>query len=161
MEKRLRYSFRRAARAMAITSSTTAVAFFANGLSSIQHIQVFGIFAGIIVPLNYFLVIMVFPPAVVWYEENIIAKVTDDCGNPVMDEMGNEQYKRPMCICWGRFKKKKEIELDEDGKPLAKLSRTERFFDEKINWFVGHPIIRLSIIAFSLLIYGFAIWGTS
>jgi protein dispatched 1 len=36
MEKRLTYAFRRAARAMAITSSTTAVAFFANGLSSIQ-----------------------------------------------------------------------------------------------------------------------------
>jgi predicted RND superfamily exporter protein len=36
LEKRLTYSFRRAARAMAITSSTTAVAFFANALTPIQ-----------------------------------------------------------------------------------------------------------------------------
>ena len=35
IEKRLSYSFRRAARAMAITSSTTAVAFFANALTPI------------------------------------------------------------------------------------------------------------------------------
>ena len=85
IEKRLSYSFRRAARAMAITSSTTAVAFFANALTPIQQIQTFGIFAGIIVPVNYLLVIMVFPPAVVWYEENIIAKVKDENGNPVLD----------------------------------------------------------------------------
>jgi hypothetical protein len=36
--KRMTYAFRRAARAMAITSSTTAVAFFANALSKIQQI---------------------------------------------------------------------------------------------------------------------------
>jgi len=35
-EQRLAYSFRRSARAMAITSSTTAVAFFANGLSKLM-----------------------------------------------------------------------------------------------------------------------------
>jgi hypothetical protein len=35
VEKRLTYSFRRAARAMAITSSTTAVAFFASAPSPI------------------------------------------------------------------------------------------------------------------------------
>jgi len=106
MEKRLTYSFRRAARAMAITSSTTAVAFFANALTPIQIIQVFGIFAGTIVPVNYLLVIMVFPPAVVWYEENINAKVKDEWGNVVLDAEGNEQWKCPGCICWGRCKKK-------------------------------------------------------
>jgi hypothetical protein len=35
MLKRMTYAFRRASRAMAITSSTTAVAFFANAFSSI------------------------------------------------------------------------------------------------------------------------------
>jgi len=76
---------------MAITSSTTAVAFFANGLSKLVTISSFGWFAGVIVPVNYLLVIMILPPATVWYEENIVAK----------DEQGN--WKRPCCICWGRI----------------------------------------------------------
>jgi len=91
-EKRLAYSFRRSVRAMAITSSTTAVAFFANSFSPLMNIAAFGIFAGIIVPINYFLVIMIFPPAVVWYEDAIL-------NNPKMS----------CCICWGKcIKSKKE-----------------------------------------------------
>jgi hypothetical protein len=58
---------------MAITSSTTAVAFFANGLSKLVTISSFGWFAGVIVPVNYLLVIMILPPAAVWYETVIIA----------------------------------------------------------------------------------------
>ena len=81
---------------MAITSSTTAVAFFANGMSKLITISSFGWFAGVIVPVNYLLVIMIFPPAVIWYEEKIIAK----------DEEG--KYKRPCCICWGRCMKSKK-----------------------------------------------------
>ena len=75
---------------MAITSSTTAVAFFANAFSPMLNIAAFGIFAGIIVPINYFLVVMIFPPAVVWYEEKIL-------NNP----------KCSACICWGKCIKKK------------------------------------------------------
>lgn len=97
---------------MAITSSTTAVAFFANAASPIQQISTFGIFAGVIVPVNYLLVIMVFPPAVVWYEENIIAKAKDEQGNILLDADGNEQWKRPRCICWAKCKKKEEVGPD-------------------------------------------------
>jgi predicted RND superfamily exporter protein len=73
-ERRLAYAFRRAVRAMAVTSSTTSVAFFANMLSKIMPIRAFGIFAGVIVPVNYLLVVMFFPPAVVWYEEQFLEK---------------------------------------------------------------------------------------
>jgi len=90
-EKRLAYAFRRAVRAMAITSSTTAVAFFANSFSPLMNIAAFGIFAGVIVPINYFLVIMIFPPAVVWYEDAIL-------NNPSCSG----------CICWGRCMKSKK-----------------------------------------------------
>ena len=91
-EKRLAYAFRRAVRAMAITSSTTAVAFFANGFSPIINISAFGIFAGVIVPINYFLVVMIFPPAVVWYEKTVLEK--DGCCS--------------FCICWGKCMKSKK-----------------------------------------------------
>ena len=159
MEKRLTYAFRRAARAMAITSSTTAVAFFANGLSSIQQIQTFGIFAGVIIPVNYLLVIMIFPPAIMWYERNIIAKVTDENGEVVLDAAGNEQWKKPLCICWGRCKKKAEI--GPDGKKIAKLNFVERIFDNQINRIVGHPIIKWVIIAVSVGWYVASVWMTT
>lgn len=62
------YSFRRAVRAMAVTSSTTSVAFLANYFSPLMPIKAFGIFAGIIIPVNYILVVTVFPPATIFYE---------------------------------------------------------------------------------------------
>lgn len=77
---------------MAITSSTTSVAFFANGFSSLMGISAFGMFAGVIVPINYLLVIMIFPPAVIWYENNVLNK--EGCCS--------------FCICWARCKKKNE-----------------------------------------------------
>ena len=66
--KRMAYSFRRASRAIAVTSSTTAAAFFANFFSPIMPIKSFGIFAGIVVLVNYVLTIMVFPSAVIFSE---------------------------------------------------------------------------------------------
>jgi len=131
---------------MAITSSTTAVAFFANGLSKLVTISSFGFFAGVIVPVNYLLVIMIFPPAVVWYEENIIAKNDDGT------------YKCPGCICWDRCMKKSKSDL-QDGE-LA-LSWTERFFDEKINWVVGHRIGKWIIIVVSVIWFGVAVGLTT
>jgi len=63
------------------------------------------------------LIVFIFPPAIVWYEENIIAKKVDQDGNIMTDEQGNELYKCPGCICWQRigcFKKKGE-EIGPDG----------------------------------------------
>lgn len=68
VKRRMAYSFRRAVRAMAVTSSTTSVAFMANYFSPLMPIKAFGIFAGIIIPVNYLLVVMVFPPATIFFE---------------------------------------------------------------------------------------------
>lgn len=97
--KRMAYSWRRAVRAMAVTSSTTAVAFFANAFSPLLNIAAFGLFAGIIVPINYFLVVMIFPPAVVWYEREILEKkkfmcwkaCTKRCGKKSGDGTGGSE----------------------------------------------------------------------
>ena len=73
---------------MAVTSSTTAVAFFANYFSPIIPIKAFGIFAGVVVPINYFLVVMIFPAAVAFYEEHLKLKCT--CwGNACTEETGD------------------------------------------------------------------------
>ena len=71
LERRMAYSFRRAARAMAVTSSTTSVAFMANIASPMLPVRAFGIFAGVIVPVNYLLVVMMFPPATIIYDRYI------------------------------------------------------------------------------------------
>lgn len=69
--KRLAYAFRRAARATATTSSTTSAAFLANAFSPIMPIASFGIYAAIIISVNYLLIIFFFPPMIIWYEENL------------------------------------------------------------------------------------------
>jgi predicted RND superfamily exporter protein len=71
IKKRMAYSFRRGARAMTVTSSTTAVAFFANAFSPIMPIQAFGLFTGVLIPINFLLVVMIMPPAVIYFEKNI------------------------------------------------------------------------------------------
>ena len=74
--KRMAYTFRRAVRAMAVTSSTTAVAFFVNITSQLMPIRAFGIFAGVIVLVNYILVVLFFPPTIIFYEKYIDGKIT-------------------------------------------------------------------------------------
>ena len=73
------YTFRRASRAMAMTSSTTAAAFLANIFSPIMPIKSFGIYSGIIVPLNFFMTVTMFPSATIIYETYF----SDCCGNGV------------------------------------------------------------------------------
>ena len=72
--KRLAYAFRRAARATLTTSSTTSVAFLANAFSPIMPIASFGIYAAVIITVCYGLVILFFPPLVIWYEDHLEGK---------------------------------------------------------------------------------------
>mgnify|MGYP003326527292 CR=1 FL=1 len=66
--KRMCYTFRRSSRAMAVTSTTTMAAFCANYFSPIMPIKSFGIFAGIIVPVNYILVVIFYPSFIFIHE---------------------------------------------------------------------------------------------
>lgn len=68
-KKRMSYAWKRALRACAVTSSTTCVAFLANTLSPLMPIQSFGIYAAILIPANYFIIVMLFPAAVIYQEE--------------------------------------------------------------------------------------------
>jgi len=67
--RRMSYAWKRAVRAIAVTSSTTAVAFMSNTLSPMMPIQSFGIYAAIIIPANYLIIVMIFPAAVIIYED--------------------------------------------------------------------------------------------
>ena len=65
------YTWKRAFKATFITSSTTSVGFFANAFSPLMPIKAFGIFVGIIVPMNFLLVVSIFPAAVILYDSKI------------------------------------------------------------------------------------------
>lgn len=67
-KRRMAYAFKRSFRAIAVTSSTTAVAFLANAASDIRPIRGFGIFAAIIVPVNFFIVILIMPSVQVYHD---------------------------------------------------------------------------------------------
>ena len=59
--QRLQWVLSRAGWAMLVTSATTAAAFFATAVSSITAIRCFGIFAGIVVIMDYCLMVSVLP----------------------------------------------------------------------------------------------------
>jgi len=114
--KRMAYAFRRGVRAMAVTSSTTSVAFFANIFSPLMEIKAFGIFSGIIIPINYFMVVMLFPPAVIIYE-----KFKCCCCCQREQDLSEELYE-------------KQKKMREEGQePELQLSMIERIFNNQIN----------------------------
>ena len=75
------YSFRRAYKAIAVTSSTTSVAFGSNIFSPIVPIRAFGFQSALIVLVNYFMVVMIMPSVQITYDD----------------------YFKDKCNCCGRF----------------------------------------------------------
>jgi len=126
--KRMAYAWRRAFRAMAVTSVTTSVAFFANALSSLMPIRVFGIFSGIIIPLNYLLVVMMMPPAAIILEKYNFHRC---------------------CCCPCGLRKPKDPAEEKPAK--GELGTIERIFDTHINSCVSKfkwPIVVVSVAWF-------------
>ena len=66
---RMSYTWKRTVRAIAVTSSTTSVAFIANAFSPLMPMKAFGIYAAVIIPTNFLFVVMIFPAAVIYYEK--------------------------------------------------------------------------------------------
>lgn len=98
---------------MTVTSSTTAVAFFANALSPIMPIRAFGIFTGVLIPINFFLVVMIMPPAVIFFE-NKIQNTFTRCGG--------------CCPGPDKSKHKSDDVMDitrEDGPEVSQLNKVE------------------------------------
>lgn len=63
IDKRMSYTLRRAYRQMLSTSSTTSVAFISNYFSSLLPVATFGIYAAIIIMINFLFAITLFPAA--------------------------------------------------------------------------------------------------
>lgn len=78
---RLGHSFKTAATAMLATSTTTFVSFIVTAFSPILNIQVFGIFASLLVLWNFILVITFFPALLLLHEHFCMCACTRCCRN--------------------------------------------------------------------------------
>lgn len=69
METRMSWVYRRTGTAMAITSATTCAAFLCTLITPLVSIQSFGIFAAVVILVDYVLVMTLFCTAVVIYHD--------------------------------------------------------------------------------------------
>ncbi len=127
------YTWKRAARAIAVTSSTTCVAFFATSISDIMPISAFGIYAAIIIPVNYLLVVTMYPAALIFWDKKIDNKMCTCCDNKC-------DIKPPEVV----------DSMTDHEKYVSQLSAMERFFANKWAPFVN----RFKI----LVVIGFILW---
>jgi predicted RND superfamily exporter protein len=134
--KRMSYAFKRSAVAIAVTSSTTCVAFLANSFSSIMPIRAFGIYAGIIVPVNYLLTSLLMPPMIIIHDKYLKGKCRKQENFPSESAVGlffeekwnwAVRYFRWLIViiflCWTGF----ACSIAKDISPLTKM---EKFFKD-------------------------------
>ena len=136
-KKRMAYTFRRASRAMAMTSSTTAVAFLANIFSPIMPIKSFGIYSGIIVPLNFLMTITMFPPATIIYEtyfEDSCFGSSGKCPTPTKSGGTGSPSSTPVST-----EPATDRRLHEDGSPMPTGS-TEADSEDAESRTINHEI---------------------
>ena len=86
----IEYTLKHAALSMFVPSFTTSAAFYANIVSDITSIRLFGIFAGTSILIMYSLMITWFPAGVIFMEKrrhtpNVVARIVAFRENPVVD----------------------------------------------------------------------------
>ena len=155
LEERMSYAYKRAVKAMSVTTLTTAVAFYATAASPIMSISTFGIFTGTLVMLQFVLVITAFPSALIiwhrfWRHRSILncfrapkpeSEVEETVENP-------SDSAAPSKFC-GIFPKKKK-RSESEYRPI------ERFFNGF--WTNLTHKIRYPLISLGFLIIGACIW---
>jgi predicted RND superfamily exporter protein len=82
------YTLRKSSNALLVTSSTTCMAFIANGFSKLLQIRAFGVYAAIIVFVNYIFVIFLFPP-MVFLQEKYLSNRSIFCRKKKIEENEN------------------------------------------------------------------------
>ncbi|XP_077977450.1 protein dispatched homolog 1-like [Glandiceps talaboti] len=125
LEYRLSDVYRRASGTMLVTSLTTAVAFFVNGFSPLLAVKTFGIFAGILVIVNYLTVIVFFPTVVIIYHTS---------------------WRHCVWCCWLPFVKSRTGSTDKLNQPKERKNKVVRFFKGPYFRFVTHKAYRWIIV---------------
>lgn len=162
--RRMAYTFKRSFKAIAVTSSTTAVAFLANTFSDIRPIRSFGIYAAIIIPVNFFIVILVMPSIQIlhdrYFKDSCIKFKEKICAKPSDNAMHNAQVEpeKGMSDSGGTLKHYKfqiedESTIDinntvENEKP-PEMTFLNRFFSGPYNRFIFKLRYVIVVVFFS------------
>ncbi|GMH80958.1 hypothetical protein TL16_g08767 [Triparma laevis f. inornata] len=125
IHKRMAWTLQRAGGAMFVTSTTTSFAFFAGAVSSITSLRCFGIYTGLVVICDFFLMITYLPAVV------------------ILDHVYIQPRMKNCCNCFSAIKEKicgccKATDDDIDESSGATLGAGERFFKNRI-----FPFVRL------------------
>mmetsp|Transcript_31945 Transcript_31945/g.77486 ORF Transcript_31945/g.77486 Transcript_31945/m.77486 type:complete len:491 (+) Transcript_31945:2397-3869(+) len=130
METRMSWVYRRTGTAMAITSATTCSAFLCTLITPLPSIQSFGIFAAIVILIDYALVMSLFCTAVVIYHDRFEGRARLGCCCPC-DTMSpsNTDIARK--------------ELEEFGAEDVEGDRVSRFFRNQVSGFVKKRLNRI------------------
>eukprot|EP01083_Nonionella_stella_P149835 476462_1 len=130
--ERMDFAYRRAAKAMIVTTATTFFAFMATATSPIMPISAFGLWAGCVVLLNYCMVISLFPAVLSYWYQNIRPK--ERC---------------PKCCVCGCCS---NSDQSEETEPRC----MEKFLSEKwMPWIDKYSIIILPLV---FIAFGFAVY---
>lgn len=126
--KRMSLTWRRASKASFVTTITTAIAFTSNVGSGVMPIRSFGIFASVLVPMNYLLIIAIFPAHIIIHE-----RYFNGC----------------LGFIWKKFKQLiKKSEADKPSEP--KVGLIERFF--------AGPYMKFLVVGRWIILGIFIIW---
>lgn len=142
-EKRMDYVYRRSGLAMAITSATTCTAFLCTLMTPIPDVKAFGVFAAIVIFIDYVLVMTLFCSAVVIYHNKFEGRCCD-CNYRNSDPTPTEVARQ---LTNGEWDGIDEAEYaDSLRRSQVKREKGEKvsiFFREKVSSFVFNPIVRL------------------
>lgn len=151
LETRMSWVYRRTGTAMAITSATTCSAFLCTLITPLVEIKSFGIFAAVVILIDYVLVMSLFCTAVVIYHDRY-------------------ENRRAWCGCCTNCSytdpsptesAKAALELREDGEDIGKGDRVSKFFRNQVSGFIQVPWHRASLGVIFLVWIVVACWQTS
>ena len=144
IETRMSWVYRRTGSAMAITSATTCAAFLCTLITPLPSIQSFGVFAAVVIFIDFILVMTLFCTAVVIYHNRYEKRSKFGCCCPCGNiEPSNTEQSR--------------VTLEEmEGE--VKMDRISEFFKTKVAGFIKVPLHRLGIGVVMIIWLGIAIW---
>ncbi|CAJ1966509.1 unnamed protein product [Cylindrotheca closterium] len=145
IETRMSWVYRRTGTAMAITSATTCSAFLCTLITPLTSIQSFGIFAAVVILIDYVLVMTLFCTAVVIFHDRLEGQACCGCCWPcgVQNPTNTDKARQA---------------LEEAGEEPVQGDRVSRFFRNQVAGFVKKPLNRALIFVLFITWISIAIW---
>jgi predicted RND superfamily exporter protein len=148
LETRMSWVYRRTGTAMAITSATTCSAFLCTLITPLTSIQSFGIFAAVVILIDYILVMTLFCTAIVIYHDRYEDRGCFGCcctDFSITDPSPTATAKEAL----------------ESGEQDAKGDAVSEFFRTRVAGFINVPLHRLVLGVIFLSWLGVCVWQTT